>query len=750
MSETPCRIGSVPEPPIPASKPTAGVTEIAGITALDIDAAGASERDDRAAEIQALLETGWERVQDSEPAEAIRAFQAVLALMPLHIGALNGLAAAYFHQGRREEELEVALKAARIAPEIAGLQVQAAQLLGNFGRWDEAAAAFQIAQSIDPSVAGTYASLGATLKQRGEENETIAALQAKIELAPGNPELRVDLGHLLFRTRRPDEAAEAAFRAALTLAPHHAGALVALTTIFFRRGRLEEAINLLRDAIAHVPGNMALQLRLGQLLEERHEIAAARTAFAAAARINPGNATAQAGLRRTRDPDGLFALFENLLGPNPREGNLAALAGEMNVPQTRLNALLNFARDPRESGIADLATTPIEQALLQTIIVAAERHSYAQHHLRSAPLPRLQVAHEALDAIAETRGHESWSAVHWLNAFKLRQIRPSRRAAVVATMRDEGPYLLEWVAHYRVLGFDTLFIYSNDNLDGSEGLLRSLAEHGVITYIDNKMDPARPHDPQQKVYAHALHLLPELWEHEWALVIDGDEFLVPAEHYGFSIGALIDDALAHFPARAPSAICFNWFLYFSGYVYAYEQRPLCRRFPHGKGRPGIKSLVRLRDIISLHRVHYPNIPPDGFLARADFTRLDWSLRQKKLDPVFTSGRLAHYWCKSFEEFAVKKARGDALTNHTIWKREFKDFFTFTNNARETPRNYHPAPESLIRAVEAEMEMLRALPGVASHLAKIEEKRRSFLEQFEPDGGLPAIYESVKAAVLGRD
>ena len=38
-------------------------------------------------------------------------------------------------------------------------------------------------------------------------------------------------------------------------------------------------------------------------------------------------------------------------------------------------------------------------------------------------------------------------------------------------MRDEGLVILEWVAHYRALGFDTIVVYTNDNTDGSDDLL---------------------------------------------------------------------------------------------------------------------------------------------------------------------------------------------------------------------------------------------------------------------------------------
>ena len=339
--------------------------------------------------------------------------------------------------------------------------------------------------------------------------------------------------------------------------------------------------------------------------------------------------------------------------------------------------------------------------------------------------------------------HENWTPVQWLTAFVLRRTKPAYKVAAVVGMRDDGLYIIEWIAHYLALGVDNIYVYSNDNIDGSEGLLRALAAQGVITFIENRMGDGTNKDPQKKAFAHALHLLPELWQHEWVLFMDSDEFLVPDHAYDYRVDALIDDAVSRFPARAPSGICFNWVWYVSGRTYHYEPSPLLRRFQHAIERRGMKSLVRLRDIWSMHRVHFPEMAHGGFLVGSDFAPLDKFLAwKKKTEPVFGSGRLNHYWCKSFEEFSVKKARGDA-TSLDIWRREFGLFFT--NNANETDENFQPSPEGLVVAVEAEIEKLMALPGIEN---LVDELRTSFpilLQRFDRDGGLRAIYENALPA-----
>jgi hypothetical protein len=89
-------------------------------------------------------------------------------------------------------------------------------------------------------------------------------------------------------------------------------------------------------------------------------------------------------------------------------------------------------------------------------------------------------------------------------------------------MRDEGMFLLEWLAFHQVIGFERIVICSNDCSDGSDVLLDSLAEGGVLTHIRNVV-PAGGH-PQQIGLALAFDHLAGT-EAEWLCHLDADEFL---------------------------------------------------------------------------------------------------------------------------------------------------------------------------------------------------------------------------------
>lgn len=120
---------------------------------------------------------------------------------------------------------------------------------------------------------------------------------------------------------------------------------------------------------------------------------------------------------------------------------------------------------------------------------------------------------------------QSWSRLKAENLAAMGGIEPRRKAAVVVTAKNEGIYFLDWLAHQRAVGFQGVFVYSNDNTDGSEALFELLAQHKLITYLQNDVGPAK--SPQIKAYEHSIHFLTELRDFAWAAYFDVDELLVP-------------------------------------------------------------------------------------------------------------------------------------------------------------------------------------------------------------------------------
>ena len=342
---------------------------------------------------------------------------------------------------------------------------------------------------------------------------------------------------------------------------------------------------------------------------------------------------------------------------------------------------------------------------------------------------------------------EEWGAIRALNYMVMNQIRPTRRAAVVGTMRDDGIYAIEWIAHHLALGFEGIVIYTNDNADGSEHLLRALADHGVITLVESETQGTVR--PELKAFEHATNLLHELRDFEWVLFVDSDEFLQLGPQYGHRIGALLDRVESVPPDSRPSAIVYEWLWCNSNMAYARCPGLLMERFEYASPHWVTKTIVRLLDLVSMRRQHVPDLRDGCIMVDSVFDPTDADTADTRRPPQYGGGRINHYWPKSFEEFSLKKARGDTLflaelENRTEYHRGFKHFFEW--NAPDSPESHHPCDPVFIAELHRKAAALRALEGVAALEAAVEARFAGLLARYDKDGGLRSIYERMRAEV----
>ena len=95
-----------------------------------------------------------------------------------------------------------------------------------------------------------------------------------------------------------------------------------------------------------------------------------------------------------------------------------------------------------------------------------------------------------------------------------------RSLAVCAIFKNEAPYLLEWIAWHRVIGFDRFVLYDNGSTDGGAELIRHSPLADRVTLIHW---PQRP--GQLSAYRHFIDIFAPAYE--WAAFIDLDEFILP-------------------------------------------------------------------------------------------------------------------------------------------------------------------------------------------------------------------------------
>ena len=95
--------------------------------------------------------------------------------------------------------------------------------------------------------------------------------------------------------------------------------------------------------------------------------------------------------------------------------------------------------------------------------------------------------------------------------------------AIVATARNEGPFLLEWLAHHFAIGFDKIIVATNECEDGTDQLLDLVSSTFPVTRIDNSV-PIDGLTHQRSAVRRGL-MCDAIEGTDWVLHIDLDEFL---------------------------------------------------------------------------------------------------------------------------------------------------------------------------------------------------------------------------------
>ena len=341
---------------------------------------------------------------------------------------------------------------------------------------------------------------------------------------------------------------------------------------------------------------------------------------------------------------------------------------------------------------------------------------------RTPPLPPVHLGpvsdHLARDGYDGTLS----SLAHACNASLRRTVKPTRGVAVVATARSEGIYVVEWIAHYRLLGVEAFYLYTNNNDDGSDALLAALHAAGVISWV--RSEPSAGVSAQNKAYGHALNVNRAVLDHRWALFVDLDEFLVlnPARYR-----SIADFARWH-ETRETDAVGINWVMVGSSGQSNWTDAPLTRRNPNVLNAPNshIKVMLTPQSFIQAHP-HFPFADRRrSFTFRLASGELHHSRKQSPEnyhrqaftdDPSCDDACLYHYNFKSVQEFAwkVSRNRGDFPLDHGI------DFHGLDAVAVGSFAGQHHSAEFVAdtrmarsaTALDDEMARLRALPGVAT-------------------------------------
>lgn len=237
--------------------------------------------------------------------------------------------------------------------------------------------------------------------------------------------------------------------------------------------------------------------------------------------------------------------------------------------------------------------------------------------------------------------------------------------AVVCSVKDEGPFLVEWVTWYRMLGFQRIVVVTNDCTDHSPQLLDAMAAAGWVTHLRCTIPPG------QRIEATKLALArnhKHVFRADWAFVCDVDEFLV------VHVGANRVQDLIAYPDQPVQGIAINWRVYGNSGLTQWQDALSHRTFlraayPHDPSSIWYKSLFT--DVRAFRKLDSQG--PRGF--RRDRAGLDPSAPAKPW--VNTDGEVIPGWSMGAPESrtmpAACVAQNVAQVNHYMirWTNLFR-------------------------------------------------------------------------------
>ncbi|MCI1987175.1 MAG: glycosyltransferase family 92 protein [Lactobacillus sp.] len=222
------------------------------------------------------------------------------------------------------------------------------------------------------------------------------------------------------------------------------------------------------------------------------------------------------------------------------------------------------------------------------------------------------------------------------------------KIAIVAILKDEASYVQEWVEYHRLIGVDFFYIYDNGSTDNIKEVLQTYIDAGIVDY---QYFPGE--GMQENAYLDAAKKASDFYS--WIIAIDIDEFVEPMSE------TKLKTWLETFSDKT-SQILLGWMIFgSSGYI----ERPegLVINAYHQRASDDFiadyKAIARPNKIIECKMPHAFQCVGRTVNERGK-RLLSYPLARVGAVPAPREKfRVNHYYSKSFSEFQLKSARGDA-------------------------------------------------------------------------------------------
>lgn len=280
------------------------------------------------------------------------------------------------------------------------------------------------------------------------------------------------------------------------------------------------------------------------------------------------------------------------------------------------------------------------------------------------------------------------------------------RTCAVLTVRNEGAFLLEWLAHHRAVGFTDFVVLSNDCDDGTDAMLDRLMAMGWLRHLPNP----GPHEGGVQ-FAALKRADSRVHKADWLLALDIDEFV--NIHAG-------NGQLSTLLQLLPEADCvtLTWRLFGNNGVVRFADRPVTDQFTRAAPKVMFwpwrafmfKTLYRNNGAFRKLGVHRPRSPdktrhprwfdghgrplPEGFSRLfSPYGRDNYGLAQ-----------LNHYPLGSMESFVLKADRGRAVHGTESLGLDYWAERNWCSEEDGSIARYAPARNAFLAELKADPEL----------------------------------------------
>lgn len=327
----------------------------------------------------------------------------------------------------------------------------------------------------------------------------------------------------------------------------------------------------------------------------------------------------------------------------------------------------------------------------------------------------------------------------------------NERILVVTTMKDEGPFILEWLAYHRSIGVTDFLVYTNDCSDGTDEMFDLLHSKGIVEHRSNpyrssnlKPQHAAYHDASESEIASKA---------DWVMCMDVDEYI--NIHVGdgtlHDLFAAVGDA---------NIISMTWRLFGNAELVDFKDKFITEQFfrcaPKFIRKPhqawGFKTMFRPLGYYKKYGVHRPKglrpealgqvkwVNGSGIPMPPKLLRNGWRSSSRSWGYALVT--LNHYALRSAESYLVKRFRG--RVNHVNRDQGENYWFRMNNNATHDDSILNKLP-----AAKVEFDKFMADPDIRAMHEKCVAAHRKKIKTLLESPDYKALFDEVTGQRLNR-